>query len=63
SAYEMNHARRIHYMHEAEKILMEDMPIAPIYFYSSSVMQSKRVKNIFRSPRGFLIFRGAYMTD
>ena len=54
---EMDHSKRINYMHEAEEILMNDMPVAPIYFYSSAIMQSKRVKNIYRSPRGFLIFR------
>ena len=63
AAHEINHADRIKYLHEAESILMEDMPVVPIYFSSASVMQSKRVKNIYRSPRGFLIFRGAETTD
>ena len=57
--YEMDHVKRINYMHEAEKILMKDLPVLPIYFYSSAVMQSRRVKNIYRSPRGFVLFRGA----
>lgn len=59
AAHETDRANRIKYLHEAESILMEDLPVLPIYFYSSSVMQSPRVKNIYRSPRGFLIFRGA----
>ena len=59
SAHEMDRVRRINYMHDAERILMNDLPVAPIYFYSSAVMQSKRVKDIWRSPRGFVIFRGA----
>ncbi|MBQ6772710.1 MAG: peptide ABC transporter substrate-binding protein [Synergistaceae bacterium] len=57
--YEMDHVKRINYMHEAEKILMNDLPVLPIYFYSSAVMQSRRVKNIYHSPRGFVLFRGA----
>ncbi len=63
AVHETNRAKRINYLHEAEKILMEDMPIAPIYFSSSSIMQSSRVKNIYHSPRGLVIFRGAYTLD
>lgn len=63
AAHEMDHVKRINYMHEAEKYLMEDMPVIPIYFYSSAIMQSKRVKNIYHSPRGFILFRGAELTE
>ena len=59
SAYEMDNAKRINFLHQAEKILMEDMPVIPIYFYSSGSLQSKRVKNIYKSPRGILLFRNA----
>ena len=60
---EMDHAKRVNYMHKAEEILMRDMPVAPIYFYSSAAMQSKRVKNIYSSPRSFLIFRRAEVIE
>ena len=56
---EMDRAKRINAMHEAEAVLMEDMPCAPIYFYTSAVLQSKRVKGIHRSPLGYILFRGA----
>ena len=59
ASMETDKVKRINYLHEAEKYIMEDMPVAPIYFYSSAVMQSKRVKNIYRSSIGALIFRGA----
>ncbi|MBQ7733818.1 MAG: peptide ABC transporter substrate-binding protein [Synergistaceae bacterium] len=59
ATYEMDHVKRINYMHEAEKILMKDLPVLPIHFYSSAVMQSRCVRNIYRSPRGFVLFRGA----
>ena len=59
AAREMDSAKRVNLMHEAERILMEDMPAAPIYFYSSAVLQSKRAKNIHRSPLGYLLFRDA----
>lgn len=63
ASIEMDRVKRINYMHEAEKILMEDMTVAPIYFYSSALMQSKRVKNIYHSPRDFEIFRRAEIQE
>lgn len=59
ATYEMDHVKRINYLHEAEKILMRDLPVAPIYFYTSLEMQSKRVKGIHKSPLGWVLFRGA----
>ena len=59
AAYEMDHVKRINYLHEAEKILMEDMPAAPIYFYTSLEMVSKRVRNIHKTALGWVLFRAA----
>ena len=59
AAYEMDHVKRINYLHEAEKMLMEDLPCAPIYFYTSIEMQSKRVRNIHKTALGCVLFRNA----
>ncbi|MBQ7219657.1 MAG: peptide ABC transporter substrate-binding protein [Synergistaceae bacterium] len=59
AAYEMDHVKRINYLHEAEKLLMEDLPAAPIYFYTSLEMMSKRVRNIYKTSLGWIIFRNA----
>ena len=59
AAYEMDHVKRINYLHEAEKMLMEDLPCAPIYFYTSIEMQSKRVRNIHKTALGLVLFRNA----
>ena len=59
AAYEMDRVKRTNYLHEAEKIIMEDLPVAPIYFYTSVEMQSKRVKNIHKSALGWVLFRNA----
>ena len=59
AASEMDHIKRTNYLHAAEKILMEDMPCAPIYFYTSLEMQSKRVRNIHKLLPGWVIFREA----
>ena len=55
----MDREKRINYLHEAEKILMEDMPVAPVFFYSSIEMQSKRVRNIHKTAVGLVLFRNA----
>ena len=63
AAREMDRAKRIDFMHKAEDILMRDLPVAPLYYYSSNVMQSKRVKGIYLSPRNWVFFRGAEVVE
>jgi oligopeptide transport system substrate-binding protein len=43
---------RMEKMHRAEKILMEEMPIAPIYFYVNVNMYQPWVKGVFTPPFG-----------
>ena len=59
AAYEMDRAKRINYLHEAEKILMDDIPVAPVFFYASIEMKSKRVNNIHKTVTGLVLFRYA----
>ncbi|MBR0167607.1 MAG: peptide ABC transporter substrate-binding protein [Synergistaceae bacterium] len=59
ASVESDRAKRIDYLHEAEKILMNDLPLAPLYFASDAVMKSPRVKGIYKSPGGVVYFRGA----
>ncbi len=54
---EMSHELRTQYLIEAEKILMSDLPVLPIYFYNSAVMKNPRVKNIIRTVTGNIYFR------
>lgn len=63
AALETDRIKRINFMHEAEAVLMEDLPVAPIYFYTSAVMQSNRVRNIHRSPLGYILFRTAEVSE
>ena len=39
-------AVRMQAMHEAEKILMDEMPIAPIYFYTNPILISDKVQDV-----------------
>ena len=47
-------------MHEQEGILMKDMPIIPIYYYTSPMMVNSKLKVILPDHRR-LDFKTAYM--
>lgn len=63
SLRQMDRAKRIESLHKAEAILMRDLPVLPIYFYSTPYMQSARVKGIYISPRNWVFFRGAEVVE
>jgi oligopeptide transport system substrate-binding protein len=53
---------RMAMLHAAEKILMTNMPIIPIYFYTNPVLLSKHVKNFYESALGAVIdWKNVYM--
>jgi oligopeptide transport system substrate-binding protein len=52
---------RMTILHAAEKIIMTDMPILPIYFYTNPVLLSKHIKNFYQSTLGFVDWKNAYM--
>jgi oligopeptide transport system substrate-binding protein len=63
SLREMDRAKRISYLLEAEEILMRDLPVLPLYYYATPYMQSARVKGIYISPRNWDFFRGAEVVE
>jgi len=48
-------------LHAAEKILMTDMPILPIYYYTNPLLLKKTIKNFYQSTLGFVDWKNAYM--
>jgi len=48
-------------LHDAEKILMTDFPILPIYYYTNPVLLSKNIVNFFQSTLGFVDWKNASM--
>ena len=48
-------------LHAAEKILMTDMPILPIYYYTNPVLLKKTIKNFYQSTLGMVDWKNAYM--
>jgi len=48
-------------LHDAEKILMTDFPILPIYYYTNPVLLSKNIVNFFQSTLGFVDWKNTSM--
>ena len=47
-------------MHDAEKIMMDEMPILPVYFYTKTLMENPQLKGNYASPLGFYFLHHAY---
>lgn len=58
---EMNNDKRVAKMHEAEDILMDEMPIIPLYYYTEVVCMKDYVKGVYKSLLGFVLFDNAYI--
>lgn len=58
---ESDAVKRMELLRKAEDILMEDMPIIPIYYYTEVVCLNKNVKEIRQTPLGFYYFDKAYI--
>ncbi|GIP37741.1 dipeptide-binding protein DppE [Paenibacillus sp. J31TS4] len=56
---EPDDTKRFKLMHDAEKLLMDEMPILPLYFYSSAYLQSDKVDGIVRHAYGYIDFKWA----
>ncbi|MCM3781452.1 peptide ABC transporter substrate-binding protein [Neobacillus mesonae] len=51
--------KRFAYLHEAESILMEEMPILPMYFYNSVYMQKDNLSGVLRHAYGYIDYKFA----
>ncbi|MEA3320627.1 MAG: peptide ABC transporter substrate-binding protein [Bacillota bacterium] len=56
---EADEAKRFELMYEAEKVLFEEMPIIPLYFYNHVYLQNEAVKGIVRHPVGYIELKWA----
>lgn len=48
-------------LNDAESIFMEEMPIAPIYFYTNCYLKKPYVKNVALATNGSIDFKWAYL--
>lgn len=56
---EPDNAKRFKLLHEAEKILLDEAPIMPLYFYNSAYMQSDKLEGVVRHAYGYIDFKWA----
>lgn len=54
---------RMKAMHDAESLLMKDMVIMPVYFYTRPYMMKPWIKNVRQSALGFVDFSRAYVAE
>jgi oligopeptide transport system substrate-binding protein len=50
-------------MHEAERVLMEDMPIIPLFFYTDSWAARPYVRDVIYNPVGIRDFKYAWIAE
>lgn len=60
---EIDPAKRMALLHESEDILMDDMGIIPIYYYTTIVCQKPTIKDVRISTLGQVYFTKAYVTE
>lgn len=54
---ETDSTKRTKLMHDAEDMLMNDMPLIPLYYYTNVMAVKSNIKGIEKSPLGFVFFR------
>jgi oligopeptide transport system substrate-binding protein len=59
SLLEIDHQKRKEILNEAERLLVEEMPIAPIYHYSFDYLKKAHVQDVLLSPLGLADFKSA----
>lgn len=59
--YETNIEKRNGYLRDAEKILLDEMPIIPIYVVNNKYMTCKALKGVYMSDLGHIDFKWAYL--
>lgn len=62
SALCKNQEERKGFLREAEQILMEQMPIIPIFHFALNFLQSDRLEDVALSPLGQIDFRWAHLS-
>lgn len=56
---EGDETKRYEMMYKAEKILFDEMPIFPLYFYNQAYLQNEAVTGIIRHPVGYIELKNA----
>ncbi len=57
AAKEQDPTKRSQLYHDAEDILMDEMPVIPLYYYTQNYMLKSNIKGLHLSPLGWSFFR------
>lgn len=57
AAKEQDTVKRSQLYHDAEDILMDEMPVIPLYYYTQNYMLKSNIKGLHLSPLGWSFFR------
>ena len=56
---ETDYEARMELFREAEKVLIDDMPVLPVYFYSDTILINPKIEGIVKSYIGHVFFQYA----
>lgn len=60
---ETDHAKRSALIQNTEEMLMEDMPMLPLYYYNNILCVRNTVNDVIKLPIGFTLFDQAYLAQ
>ncbi|QDX92305.1 peptide ABC transporter substrate-binding protein [Brevibacillus laterosporus] len=63
SASETDPAKRTQLFAEAEQIIMDEMPVIPIYYRTQNWIQNEKVKGVFLDALGFVDYKWSYIAE
>lgn len=63
SSLESDHEKRMQFLRQAEAVLMDHMPVAPLFFASFNYLESENIGGIGLSDLGILDFKYAFIED
>ncbi len=63
SALEQEPKNRLKTLNDAEKILMEGMPVAPLFYSAFNYLKTDKIKGVYFSPLGYLDFKQAFFDE
>lgn len=58
---EISSEKRLKLLSDAEKILMENMPVAPLFYSAFNYLQNDDIQGVYFSPLGYLDFKEAFI--
>jgi oligopeptide transport system substrate-binding protein len=59
----MDHEKRMAVVQEAESILLDELPMMPIYFYTRNYLVDTRLKNWYNTPTDMRPLKYVYFED